>query len=73
MKHLSTPEVAQLVGVHTVTLERWLASRVIPSPERLQVGGRSVRLWTARDIERVKRHKAESYRKGRGRKKQSES
>ena len=73
MKYVSTSEVAQSVGVHTITLERWLASGAIASPKRLQVGNRTVRLWTARDIKRVKQHKAQTYRKGRGRKKQSES
>lgn len=69
MRTLSTPEVALLVGIHRVTLERWLAAGVIASPRRLQVGGKIIRLWTVRDVERVRRHKAKHYRKGRGPKK----
>jgi excisionase family DNA binding protein len=68
MKTLSTPEVAQLVGVHEVTLERWLATRKIASPKQLRTGRRTVRLWTNQDAERIKKFKQENYRKGRGRK-----
>ena len=69
MKRLSTPEVARLVGIHPITLERWLATGKVGAPRRLRVGGRIVRLWSSQDIERVKGHKAKFYRKGRGRKK----
>ncbi len=69
MSPLSTREVAGLVGVHPITLERWLASGKIPAPGPLRIGGRIFRRWTERDIERVKQYKAKFYRKGRGPKK----
>ena len=64
----STEEVAQLVGVGTATLERWLAQGKVAMPKRMRVGTRLFRLWTSKDIERVKRYKEKFYRKGRGRK-----
>lgn len=68
MATLSTPQVAKLVGVHAVTLERWLASGKVATPKRLTVGERVVRLWSGRDVARVRKYKLENYRKGRGRK-----
>ena len=73
MNPLSTPEVARRVGVHWITLERWLTAGKIPRPKQFEVGGRVVRLWTARDLKRVERYKADFYRKGRGRKKTPKS
>jgi hypothetical protein len=71
MKHFSTREVAERVGVHPITLEKWLAQDRIPQPQRLEVGGRVVRLWTAADVREVRKFKAGNYRKGRGRKPKS--
>jgi len=70
MSPLSTAEVAGLVGVHRVTLENWLSSGKLKGPRTTRIGARMYRLWTAGDIERVKRYKQKFYRKGRGRKKQ---
>ena len=36
-------------------------------------GGQNVRLWTARDVERVKKYKAAHYWEGRGVKKKSKA
>ena len=69
MSPLSTEEVARLVGISRVTLERWLAQKKIPMPKRVFVGTRVSRIWTERDIERVRRHREKFYGKGRGRKK----
>ena len=45
MKRLSTSAVAKLVGVHPLTLERWLSSGGLPWPKTLIANGRVVRLW----------------------------
>jgi len=50
------------------TLHRWIATGVISAPGRSKVGGVTVRIWTYRDVMRVRRYKQENYRKGRGRK-----
>jgi excisionase family DNA binding protein len=69
MNPRSTAEVAELVGIAEVTLERWLAEGKVPMPKTIQIGTRRFRIWTAKDVERVDQYKAKFYRKGRGRKK----
>jgi excisionase family DNA binding protein len=69
MSPISTPEVAERVGIHQATLERWLASGKLEMPKPLRVGRKVFRNWTALDVERVRKYKAANYRKGRGRKK----
>jgi hypothetical protein len=50
------------------TLHRWISSGAVAAPRRRKVGGVTVRIWTARDVENVRKYKQEHYRKGRGRK-----
>jgi len=69
MKSISTAEVVKIIGVNRRTLYRWLYSGKIPEPKRGYLAGRDFRIWTPRDVERVKKYKAAHYRKGRGRKK----
>ena len=69
MKTYSTAQVAKMLGVHKVTLKRWLISGRVGEPRRIRNGGIQARIWTARDVERVRKWKAAHYRKGRGRKK----
>lgn len=69
MKGYSTVEVARMVGIQKGTLRNWLQRGAIPEPKRQSNGGQVVRIWTARDVERVRKYKAAHYRKGRGRKK----
>lgn len=71
MKRLTSPDVAKLVGIHWVTLERWLATGKIPAPKPFRVGRQVFRDWTPSDIRRVKEYKAKFYRKGRGRRKKN--
>jgi hypothetical protein len=68
MKDYSTATVASEVGISKLTLIRWLMAGKIREPRRVKQGGIELRLWTARDVERVRRYKLENYRKGRGRK-----
>ena len=68
----STAEVARMVGVHKITLLRWLLAGRLSEPRRTSFGGQDLRLWSAEDVRRVKAFKAANYRiaivKGRGRK-----
>jgi excisionase family DNA binding protein len=57
MKYLSTSAVAKLVGVHPLTLERWLSSGGLRWPKTQIAGGRVLRLWEEEDVERVRRYK----------------
>jgi len=68
MATYSTPEAARRSGVHHITLQRWVSSGKFRVPRKQRVGGVVVRLWTDRDVERVRKYKQENYRKGRGRK-----
>lgn len=68
MSPLSTKDVAAQVGVHRATLEEWLSKGKVCSPKTVQIGERTLRLWTDKDIARVMTYKQAFYRKGRGRK-----
>ena len=57
-----------MVGIGRMTLLRWLKDRKISEPRRIRNGGIDARIWTDRDVERVRKYKQENYRKGRGRK-----
>jgi len=68
MKGYSTGEVAKMLSIHKSTLTGWLKKGLISEPRRNRVAGVGYRIWTERDVERVRRYKAANYRKGRGRK-----
>ncbi len=69
MRTYSTKQVARMVGIGRSTLVGWLRSGKVKEPRRIRNGGVDARVWTARDVERVRKWKAANYRKGRGRKK----
>ena len=56
----------QMIGIGRATLERWLLDGKVPEPMRLKNGGVNVRIWTDRDVERVRKYKEKNYYKGRG-------
>lgn len=64
----STAEAARMIGINRVTLQRWLIAGKVKEPKKVRTGGVEVRIWTDRDVERVRRYKQKNYRKGRGRK-----
>lgn len=65
---LTTGEAARKVGLHQVTLQRWIAAGKVKAPKPTLVGAVGYRLWTARDVENLKKTKVQIHRKGRGRK-----
>jgi excisionase family DNA binding protein len=65
---LTTAEAAREVGLHPVTLQRWIADGKVKAPKPTLVGAVGYRLWTARDIISLKKIKEQIHRKGRGRK-----
>ena len=65
---LTTAEAARKVGIHPVTLQRWIAAGKVKAPKPTLVGAVGYRLWTARDVENLKKTKGQIHRKGRGRK-----
>ncbi len=69
METYSTRQAARMVGINRGTLVAWLLSGKVKEPRRIRGGGIDARVWTARDVERVRKWKAAHYCKGRGRKK----
>jgi len=61
MKKYSTVEVAKLVGVSRDTLHRWIREKKVSAPPAESFGGFRVRLWTAADIERIKKYKVDRF------------
>jgi len=65
MKQLSNEQRARVVA-------RICGGSVSP-PRKRKVADVTVRIWTAEDIERLRKYKEGNYRKGRGRKPQKKS
>jgi DNA-binding transcriptional MerR regulator len=55
MKRYSTREVAEKLGLHSVTLHRYVLSGKVPGPAVEVIGGSRIRGWTDRDVERVRK------------------
>jgi hypothetical protein len=68
MATFSTAQVAREIGISKLTLIRWLLGGKVSEPRRVSQVGQEIRIWTDRDVERVRKYKQENYRKGRGRK-----
>ena len=68
MSGYSTAQVAKLIGIGRQTLHRWLREFPGLAPKKQKVGGVVVRMWSDRELKRLKKHKQDNYRKGRGRK-----
>jgi predicted site-specific integrase-resolvase len=68
---LKTRDAARAAGIHLNTLIRWMEKGKIRAPKPVLVGAVGMRLWSERDIERIRAHKAKYFRKGRGRKKKN--
>jgi excisionase family DNA binding protein len=64
----TTAEAAKKIGIHQITLQKWIAAGKVEAPKPVLVGAVGCRLWTRRDIARVVKVKRAIYRKGRGRK-----
>ena len=64
----STVQAARILEIGRQTLHRWIASGAVAAPRLSNVAGVRVRIWTERDLERVRKYKQQNYRKGRGRK-----
>jgi excisionase family DNA binding protein len=60
---LSTLQVAELLGITSDTLHRWIRERRIEAPPLQSLGGMKIRLWSQENINKVRKYKAEKYRK----------
>ncbi len=55
MNEISTREAAMKLGLSLITLQRYIAAGKIHAPKLQRIGGVRVRLWTERDIRRVRK------------------
>lgn len=58
-RKLSTTEVAQKLGIDQGNLQRLIREKRIPFPPLVSVGRLKIRLWTTRDVQRVRKALAE--------------
>lgn len=54
MKGLSTRDAAKKLGLSFTSLNRYIAAKKIPLPLLVRVGGVRVRLWSGKDIAKVR-------------------
>jgi predicted DNA-binding transcriptional regulator AlpA len=54
-ERLSTRQAAKKLGVTLLTLQRHVSAKTVAAPPLQKIGGVSVRLWTARDIQKARK------------------
>jgi excisionase family DNA binding protein len=65
----TTEEAAKKIGIHQVTLQRWIKAGKVEAPKPTLIGAVGYRLWSLDEIEEAKAVKRSIYHKGGGRKK----
>ena len=55
MKTVSTREAARKLGISLISLQRYIAAKKITPPRLRELGSVRVRLWTEKDISRVRK------------------
>jgi excisionase family DNA binding protein len=58
-KKLTTGQAAEKAGITRDTIHRWIRDGLITAPEYRVIEGRATRLWTAGDVERLRKLKAQ--------------
>jgi len=51
----STRDAAKELGIHAITLHRYISAKKVPAPGIQRVGRIKVRLWSQKDIDRVRK------------------
>jgi predicted DNA-binding transcriptional regulator AlpA len=54
MSKFSTEQVAKLLGIGKSSLSRYILAGKIPAPPETMAGGIRLRLWSEKDIERLR-------------------
>jgi predicted site-specific integrase-resolvase len=62
MRTFSTEEAAEQIGIHPVTLHKWLAAGVIRPTLAIPFGTHTVWRWTLSDLEEARKAKAQRRR-----------
>jgi hypothetical protein len=55
MLGISTREAARKLGISLISLQRYIAAKKISAPKLQKIGGVRIRLWTDRDVMRVRK------------------
>jgi len=55
MRFFPTNDAAKMLGLARPNLQRLIRQGRIPAPKPVKIGGVTVRLWTRRDVEKVRR------------------
>ena len=63
MATYSTVQVAEVLGITSDTLHRWIRQGLVKAPSIQSLGGMRVRIWSEEQVEAVRKYKAEHYRK----------
>jgi hypothetical protein len=61
MATYSTAQVAEILGIGTDTLHRWMKQKEVATPELQLIGGVKVRLWSDAQLNAAREYKAEHY------------
>lgn len=62
MRGVPTAEAAKVIGVTTRTLFRWIDVGLLPEPRRMEISNQTWFLWSAKDIARAQKLKAQMKR-----------
>ena len=68
---LTTGEAAKAAKISRASLQEWIRQGKIVAPPVRLVEGKAVRLWTARDIAKLRKVKSEIYGQGKGKRRAS--
>ena len=55
MSGVSTREAARKLGISLISLQRYIAAKKITAPKLQELGSVRVRVWTEKDINRVRK------------------
>jgi excisionase family DNA binding protein len=60
-RDFSISEAARELGVRRTTLYKWIREKEIPAPKVLFVSGIRLRVWTEKQMAKLREYKASSY------------
>jgi predicted site-specific integrase-resolvase len=64
---MTTRHAARAAGISHQSLYSWIKAGYIPAPPVELVESQAVRLWTEKDVERIRAWKRKNFKKGIGR------
>jgi excisionase family DNA binding protein len=70
-KSFTTSEAANVVKISRASLQEWIRRGKIVAPPVRLVEGKAVRVWTARDVQKLRKVKSEIYGQGKGKRRAS--